>query len=256
VGREIFDLAGQVALVTGAASGFGRAISIGLAEFGADVAALDLNEAGLQEVCARIADLGRAALPLVADVSNRAEVERSVAAVVARFGKLDILVNNAGIGRRAPAEEMTEEQWDAVLAVDLKGVFLCAQAAGRQMLQQGHGRIINIASVAGQVGLTTGNANYSAAKGGVIALTRTLAIEWAKRGVLVNAIAPTHFHTPLVDRFIEQYPEIKRYFLDNIPLGRLGRPEEIVGPVVFLASPASSMVTGIVLNVDGGHTAR
>lgn len=248
MGREIFDLAGQVALVTGAASGFGRVISIGLAEFGADVAALDLNEGGLQEVCARIVDLGRAALPLVADVSNRAEVERSVAAVVARFGKLDILVNNAGIGRRAPAEEMTEEQWDAVLAVDLKGVFLCAQAAGRQMLQQGHGRIINIASVAGILG-NAGQTNYSASKAGLIGFTRALAREVAARAITVNAVAPGFVPTALTN---DLPAEIKEATLKQIPLGRWGQPEEIAYAVAFLASDRAAYITGQVLTVDGG----
>jgi gluconate 5-dehydrogenase len=168
---------------------------------------------------------------------------------------VDILVNNAGIGRRAPAEEMTKRQWDDVLAVDLTGAFLFAQAVGRVMIGQGGGRIINIASVAGQVGLKTGNANYCAAKGGLIALTRALALEWAQHGVLVNAVAPTHIHTPLIEGLLQD-PERKAYFLGNIPLGRLGEPREVVGPVIFLASNAATLITGATLNVDGGHTAQ
>jgi NAD(P)-dependent dehydrogenase (short-subunit alcohol dehydrogenase family) len=144
-----------------------------------------------------------------------------------------------------------------VLAVNLRGVWLCDQAVGKQMIARGQGgSIINMASIAGQVGLTTGNANYSASKGGVIALTRCLAIEWARFRIRVNAIAPVQFKTPLVLNLIKQKPETLDYFLQNIPLGRLGEVEEIVGPAVFLASDASSMVTGHVLNVDGGWTAR
>jgi NAD(P)-dependent dehydrogenase (short-subunit alcohol dehydrogenase family) len=172
-----------------------------------------------------------------------------------RFGRIDILVNNAGISRRALAEEMTREQWDEVLGVDLTGPFLCCQEVGRVMIQQGSGRIINIASVAGLVGLRTGNANYCAAKGGLISMTRALALEWAKHNVLVNAIAPTHIRTPLIEALLND-PQKKAYFLGNVPLGRLGEVSEIVGPVVFLSSDAATLVTGSVLCVDGGHTAQ
>ncbi|MBI3973147.1 MAG: SDR family oxidoreductase, partial [Chloroflexi bacterium] len=202
-----------------------------------------------------IESTGRRALAVPCDVSRADLVGAMVEQTLAAFGRIDILVNSAGIGRRAAAEEMTEAQWDEVIDVDLKGAFLCAQAAGRVMIRQGGGRIINIASIAAQVGVATGNANYAAAKGGLVALTRTLAIEWAKYNVLVNAIAPTHFRTPLIEPSLQD-PETLAYFLRNIPLGRLGEPREIVGPVIFLASDAASMVTGITLNVDGGHVAQ
>jgi NAD(P)-dependent dehydrogenase (short-subunit alcohol dehydrogenase family) len=255
VTRALFDLSGRVAIVTGAASGLGAAIAHGLAVFGARVVAADVDEGGIDAVARHIALAGQDALAIRCDVTRAEEVRTLVERSVAAYGRLDVLVNNAGIGRRAPAVEMTEAQWDEVQAVDLKGAFLCAQAAGRVMIRQGGGRIINIASIAAQVGVTTGNANYAAAKGGLVSLTRTLAIEWAKHNVLVNAIAPTHFRTPLIERSL-QNPELHDYFLRNIPLGRVGEPHEIVGPVVFLASDAASMVTGITLNVDGGHTAQ
>ena len=172
-----------------------------------------------------------------------------------QFDRIDILVNNAGIARRAPAESMSKSEWDEVVAVDLSGAFFCAQAVGRVMINQRSGRIINMASIAGQVGLKTGNANYAAAKGGLMALTRTLAVEWAKHNVLVNAVAPAQFRTPLTEGFLRK-PEILSYFLSNIPLGRIGDPHEIVGPVVFLASDAATMITGVTLNVDGGNVAQ
>jgi NAD(P)-dependent dehydrogenase (short-subunit alcohol dehydrogenase family) len=175
---------------------------------------------------------------------------------VEALGKIDVLIANAGISARSPAEEMTSEQWDRVMAINLRGIWLFDQETGKQMIRRGQGgRIINMASVAGLVGVTTGNANYAASKGGVIALTRCLAIEWAKYNIRVNAIAPTHFRTPLIAELLRQKPEVQDYFLGNIPLGRLGEVEDIVGPAVFLASPASAMVTGHVLSVDGGHTA-
>lgn len=255
VGPDLFDLTGKVAIVTGAAAGLGRAIANGLAVFGADVACVDLDLRGAEAVAAEVRGYGRRAIAVACNVSQPLEVERTVAGVEAAFGRIDVLVNNAGIGRRAPAEEMTKEQWDDVIAVDLTGAFLFAQAVGRVMIRQQGGRIINIASVAGQVGLKTGNANYCAAKGGLIALTRALALEWAKHNVLVNAVAPTHIHTPLIAGLLQD-PERKAYFLGNIPLGRLGEPREVVGPVIFLASAAATLVTGATLNVDGGHTAQ
>lgn len=255
VTRNLFDLTGRVALVTGAASGLGEAIARGLAVFGADVVAVDIDAVGLERVAAEIRATGGRALPVECDVSGADQVARMVERAVEAFRRIDILVNNAGIGRRAPAEEMTEAQWDDVLAVNLKGAFLCSQAAGRVMIRQGGGRIINIASIAAQVGVKTGNVNYAAAKGGMVAMTRTLAIEWARHNVLVNAIAPTHFRTPLLAASLQD-PEKHAYFLRSIPLGRLGEPHEIVGSVVFLASEAATMVTGITLNVDGGHVAQ
>jgi len=255
IGRELFDLSGKVAMVTGAASGLGEGIAYGLAAFGADVVLADIAEEGLEKVSARIKGLDRRALPLRCDVRSGEQIKALVERTREHFGRIDILVNNAGISRRARAEEMSRADWDEVLAVDLTGPFLCCQEVGRLMISQGGGRIINIASVAGLVGLKTGNANYCAAKGGLISLTRALALEWARYNVLVNAIAPTHIRTPLIEPLLDD-PEKRAYFLGNIPLGRLGEVNEVVGPVIFLASEAASLVTGSVLCVDGGHTAQ
>lgn len=255
ISRDLFDLNGRIGMVTGAAAGLGEAITYGLAAFGADVVAADIDADGVGRVCENVKAMGREAVPIKCDVRSAEEIQSMVAQCMDRFGRIDILVNNAGIARRALAEEMTRGDWDDVLAVDLTGPFLCCQQVGRVMIRQGGGRIINIASVAGLVGLKTGNANYCAAKGGVISMTRALALEWAQYNVLVNAIAPTHIRTPLIEALLKD-PEKKAYFLGNIPLGRLGEVKEIVGPVVFLASDAATLITGTVLCVDGGHTAR
>ncbi len=255
--RNLFELQESVALVTGGGQGLGQAISEGLAAYGATVCVLDIDLEAARAVADGIGRTGGHATPIQCDVSQAEEAQAAVKQALDKFGKIDILVANAGIGDRSPAESMTIDQWDRVIGVNLRGIWLFDQAVGKHMIERKKaGSIINMASVAGQVGLTTGNANYAASKGGVIALTRCLAIEWATHGIRVNAIAPTHFRTPLVARAIERNPAVLEYFLGNIPLGRLGEAPDIVGAAVFLASSASAMVTGHVLNVDGGHTAR
>lgn len=255
--KDIFSLEGKTALVTGGGQGLGGAIAEGFAQFGADVAVVDINPETAEKVAATIRSYGRNAVSIQCDVSNFDQIKKTINKTIDEFGKIDILAAVAGIGDRNPAEDMTPEQWDRVISINLNGVWYFDQEVGKHMIDASiHGSIINMASIAGQIGITTGNANYSASKGGVIALTRCLAIEWARFNIRVNAIAPVQFMTPLITNLIERKPETLDYFLENIPLGRIGKVEEITGPAIFLASEASSMVTGIVLNVDGGHTAR
>jgi gluconate 5-dehydrogenase len=249
-----FSLAGRVAIVTGAASGLGRAIAAGFAEAGAFVVAVDLPEARLGDLVSSIGE-GRARAFAV-DVTSRQDVERMVGEAVEAGGALPaVLVNSAGIGARGAAVDYEPELWERVLAVNLTGTFNCCQAVGRRMLEAGRGSIVNIASIGGLVGYA-GSVGYQASKGGVVQLTRTLAVEWADRGVRVNAIAPCTFETPVVARQRAAEPDLYPGMLARIPLGRFGEPAEIVAPALFLASEASSMVTGHVLTVDGGYTAQ
>jgi NAD(P)-dependent dehydrogenase (short-subunit alcohol dehydrogenase family) len=252
----VFSLEGKTALVTGGGQGLGGAIAEGFAQFGADVAVVDINQQTADEVAATITGLGRKAVAFRCDVSKEDQVLKTVESSIRALGKIDILATVAGIGDRAMAEDMTMQQWKRVIDINLTGVWLFDQAIGKHLIdRKTGGSIINMASIAGQVGIKTGNANYCASKGGVIALTRLLAVEWAKYNIRVNAIAPVQFKTPLVLPLLEK-PETVKYFLDAIPLNRFGEVDEIVGPAVFLASQAASMVTGIVLNVDGGMTAQ
>jgi NAD(P)-dependent dehydrogenase (short-subunit alcohol dehydrogenase family) len=253
--KSIFDLSGKVALVTGGGAGLGRGIAEGFAQFGANVSIVDYNLETAQETVSFIEQHGSKGIALQADVSKEKQAIESILKTISHFGKIDILAAIAGIGDRNPAEKMTMEQWDRVININLKGVWIYDQEVGKHMIERGGGgSIINMASVAGLVGITTGNANYAASKGGVIALTRLLAIEWAKYNIRVNAIAPVQFKTDLIKNLMKQKPETEQYFVSHIPIGRMGEVPEIVGPAVFLASQASSMVTGHVLAVDGGNT--
>jgi gluconate 5-dehydrogenase len=249
----LFSLAGRVAVVTGAASGLGRAIAAGFADAGAFVVAADLPGAALDEVVAAIGAERACAVPV--DVTRRDEVDAVVERAVETGGRLDVIVNSAGIGARGSAADYDPALWQTVLDVNLTGTFNCCQAAGRRMLAAGSGSIVNIASIGGLVGYA-GSVGYQASKGGVVQLTRTLAVEWASSGVRVNAIAPCTFETPVVARQRAAEPDLYPAMLARIPMGRFGEPEEIVGPALFLASGASSMVTGHVLAVDGGYTAQ
>jgi NAD(P)-dependent dehydrogenase (short-subunit alcohol dehydrogenase family) len=254
--KNIFSLEGKTALITGGGQGLGGAIAEGFAQFGADVSVVDINQETADAVAATAESLGRKAIALKCDVSNEEQVLETVEKSIRALGKIDILAAVAGIGDRAMAEDMSMQQWKRVIDINLTGVWMFDQAVGKHLISRNApGSLINMASIAGQVGIKTGNANYCASKGGVIALTRLLAVEWAKYNIRVNAIAPVQFKTPLVLPLLEK-PETVKYFLDAIPLNRFGEIDEIVGPAIFLASEAASMVTGITLNVDGGMTAQ
>jgi NAD(P)-dependent dehydrogenase (short-subunit alcohol dehydrogenase family) len=252
---NLFDLTGQVALVTGGFGGLGRPIAAGLAAAGATVAVADLLLDRADALLAEIAATGQRGLALTLDVTNTTSVQAATDRLVSEFGRIDILVNCHGVTKRAPAVEFAEADWDHIIAVNLKGVFLCCQIVGRVMIQQGRGSIINLASIGGLVGLPTSVA-YCASKGGVVQLTRTLGVEWAPHGVRVNAIAPSSFNTPMVQRVLDAEPAYRQRVVSKIPIGRIAEPGEIVGAVVYLASAAAGMVTGAVLAVDGGYTAQ
>ena len=252
---KAFDLTGSVAVVTGAGSGLGKAIAKALARHGADVAVTELpgKTALAEETVGELRALGRRAQAIPLDVTDLGSIEALVPAVVGSFGRLDILVNNAGLNIQRHALEVTEQDWDRVLDVNLKGLFFCSQAAGRHMVEHGGGRIVNIASQMGLVGYWR-RAAYCSSKAGVVNLTRVLAIEWAKHRINVNAIAPTFVLTPLTAPMFED-ADFKADVIARIPLGRLADPDDVANAAVYLASPAAKMVTGQTLAVDGGWTA-
>ena len=250
-----FDLQGKTALVTGAARGLGKAISLALAHAGADVA---LGFRSLQtgsELVREIEAMGRRALPLQMDVSRLDQIFAAVDEAVAQFGHLDILINNAGIAPGNLAEDFTEEDFDATLAVNLKGTFFASQAAGRVMIRQKYGRIINMSSQAGFAALPTESV-YCMTKAGIAHLTKCLAVEWGKYNITVNAVAPTFIHTPGTEEYLS-VPENRADTVARIAaLHRIGEPMEVAGAVVFLASDAASLITGHTILIDGGWTAR
>ena len=249
---ERFSLADKTALVTGGGRGIGAALARALAEAGADVAVADRDPQTAQQTAADLAALGVRTLAVQVDVTDAAQVRDMVAAVVDAWGRLDVAVNSAGIANRSPAEDLTEEAWDAVVDIDLKGIFLCTREEGRVMLGQGAGSIINIASMSGQiVNRPQLHSHYNAAKAGVIQYTRSCAAEWADRGVRVNSLSPGHTRTPMT---VDAVPEMGATWLGNTPMGRLGTPEDLQGATIFLASSASAYVTGHDLVVDGGYT--
>lgn len=250
-----FRLDGDVAVVTGGGSGIGRAIALAFARVGARVVVLDLDAGTGADVAAEINAGGGKAEARALDVTDSAAVDRVFDDIVARHGRLDILVNSAGIAVRKPAVELALADWDRVIAVNVTGSFLCARAAARHMLERNDGRIVNLASIMGFSGGIYPNAAYQTSKGAVVNMTRALAIEWARQGVRVNAVAPTYIRTPLTKTLLER-PDAVAEIERATPMGVIGEPEDIVGAVLYLSSRASALVTGHTLPVDGGFLAR
>ncbi len=245
-----FRLDGRRALVTGSAGGLGKAITLALRAAGAEVVGADIATEANRQVAGTV---GGAAVTL--DVSDKEAVEAAVGDISTRLGAIDVLVNSAGIGGRGSAADYPPDLLERVLDVNVKGSLYMCQAVGRRMIEQGGGSIINIASIGGLVGFP-GSVGYQTSKGGVVQMTRTLAVEWAPSGVRVNAVAPGHIGTALVRRQWEVEPHLKEFFLTRTPMGRLGTPADVAGPVVFLAGDAAAMITGQVITVDGGYTAQ
>ena len=252
----MFELKNKIALVTGGRRGMGKSHALALAAQGAKVAITDVNAKDCLPVAGEIKSKGGEAVCFQMDVSNKTEVDQVFDEVVKQFGRLDILVNNAGIYFPKTALELTEKDWDKMIDINLKGQFLCAQRAAKEMAKNKWGRIINISSVAsGQVGVgILGGAHYTASKGGVIGLSETLAVEWAPLGINVNVVAPGAIDTPMIQE--AQLPkEAMDAMLSRVPLKRIGKPEEVSSMVVFLASEEASYITGAVFYVDGGWLA-
>lgn len=253
----MFDLSGKIAIVTGARRGIGRGIALSLVQAGADVVVSDVSLEDCQKVVGEVEALGRKGLAVKCDVSKKAEVDEMVQKTVAEFGKVDILVNNAGIlGGFKPFLELTEEDWDKVIEINLKGQFLCAQSAAREMIRNKWGRIVNIASIAsGQVGVGFPQiAHYCASKGGITAMTEALALELSPQGVNVNAIGPGVIETEMTKGMLAD-EKTRQGMLMRVPKGRVGQPEDIGAAAVFLASDEADYITGATLFVDGGWLA-
>ena len=249
-----FDLTGRTALVTGASRGIGRDLALALANAGASVALAARSTDELHALADQISDAGGTAYAVAMDMRDVANIAAAVEATVAHFGQLDILVNNAGLGTNHDAVAVTEQEWDELMEVNVRGLFFACQAAGRHMLARGYGRIVNMSSQAGSVGIAR-HAAYCASKGGVEQLTRVLALEWSAGGVTVNAVAPTFIRTPGTAERLDQ-PDFLADVLSRLPLGRVGTTMEVAGAVIFLASDAASLISGAVLAVDGGWTAQ
>ena len=253
-GLKQFSLENRSAVITGAGSGLGMAVAEGFAMAGADLTLVDSNFDAVKMLSGEINSAGFKALPVKADVTDTSQVQHAVKEIMNEYKKIDILVNCAGITRRMPLEEFSENDWDLVLNVNLKGTFLFTKYAGLEMLKKQKGSIINFGSLGSIVAIPM-SAAYCSSKGGVAMFTKTAAVEWAKTGIRVNAILPGTFETPLLSQCIKENPSYGEEMLKRFPMGRFAKPEEIVGACIFLASDASSYVTGHLLAVDGGCTA-
>lgn len=250
---SLFDLSGKNALVTGGAIGIGRGCALALAKVGANVAIVDINREVGEKTAEELTQYGVSSVFIHCDVTDKTQVQAMVAGVVEAFGRLDIAVNNAGISGGGSAEECSEDDWNRVIGVNLKGVWLCAQAQGQQMIKQSptEGKIINIASMCSKINIPGAPAAYDTSKGAVVRLTQNLALQWGRFNINVNSVSPSHVMTPMFAQCpIEQRERIR----EITPMGYLQRPEDLYGPVVFLASTASDYVTGQDMMVDGGHT--
>ncbi|MEW6348482.1 MAG: glucose 1-dehydrogenase [Thermodesulfobacteriota bacterium] len=249
----LFDLNGKTAMVTGSTRGLGEVSALALAKAGADVAVCGRSAGDLERVSQAIRDLGRRSVGFTIDVTSKQSIEDGFADILRYFGEIDILVNNAGVNHRVPVLEFPEDQWDRILSTNLKGYFLVAQTVVPQMLERGYGKVINMGSILGTVGLPL-QAAYASSKGGVDQLTKVMALEWAKKGVRVNCIGPTYFETELVAQ-LRNDPERFNFINERTPMGRWGYPPELEGLVIFLAAPASDFITGQTIYIDGGWTA-
>jgi len=247
------SLNGKVGIVTGASKGLGRSMAIGLAEAGADLAIISRGMPDLMKVVEEMKSLGRKVLPISADMTDTKQIADVVQKTLDEFGKIDILINNAGTTIRQNIEDVTEEAWDTVMNLNIRGAFFCAQAVGKVMIKQGKGKIINTASLLSAIGGPKAVA-YSAAKGGIAQITKCMAVEWSKYNINVNAIAPGYFRTPLTQP-LQDDPERSAKILSRIPMQRWGEPDDLKGIAVFLSSEASDYVTGQVIFVDGGWMA-
>jgi NAD(P)-dependent dehydrogenase (short-subunit alcohol dehydrogenase family) len=249
---EIFDLKGKVAMITGSSKGLGEAAAVALAKAGADVAICGRNIADINRVVDRLKEMKCNAAGFVVEVTTGETVNKGVTDILNHFGHIDILVNNAGVNYRVPVIEYPEEEWDRVINTNLKGYYLVAKAVAPQMIERGYGKVINMSSILGRIGLPNQLA-YASAKGGVDQMTMIMALEWAKLGVRVNAIAPTYFATEMVKQ-IQEDKERFDFIKQRTPMGRWGNLEEIEGIVIFLASSASDFITGQSIAIDGGWT--
>ncbi len=253
MGLEKFSLKDKTAMVTGSSKGLGRTAALALAKAGADIAVCGRNPRDIDAVVNEIRELGRKAAGFVFDVTNKARIQEGVSAILSDFGRIDVLFNNAGTNYRVPVLEYPEDQWDLIISTNLKAYFLVAQAVVPQMIERGYGKVINMSSILGHIALPHQLA-YASSKGGVEQMTKVMALEWAKSGVRVNAIAPTYFETDMVSQ-IRQDKERLAFINDRTPMGRWGNLEEIEGVVIFLAGAASDFITGQSLIIDGGWTA-